>query len=115
MRMRLNNQPLVSVLMGVYYQREDLEPLQRSIASILAQTYGELELLICDDGSIQSAKEVIDGIAEEFSEIATNAVNPPDETKIGFSMSLSTEGNLCVVKGEGSVTLNVEMTWKRNE
>ena len=38
MRMRLNNQPLVSVLMGVYYQREDLEPLQRIIASIMAQT-----------------------------------------------------------------------------
>ena len=65
--------------------------------------------------AFKSAKEVIDGIAEEFSDIATNAVNPPDETKIGFSMSLSTEGNLWVVKGEGSVTLNVEMTWKRNE
>ncbi len=65
--------------------------------------------------AFKSAKEVIDGIAEEFSEIAVNAVKPPDETKIGFSMSLSTEGNLWVVKGEGSVTLNVELTWKRNE
>lgn len=65
--------------------------------------------------AFKSGKEVINGIAEELSEIATNAVNPPDETKIGFSMSLSTEGNLWVVKGEGSATLNVEMTWKRNE
>lgn len=60
----------------------------------------------------QSAKDVIDGIVEEFSDIATNSINPPDETKIGFSMSLSTEGNLWVVKGSGNVTLNVELTWK---
>lgn len=64
--------------------------------------------------AFESAREVIDGIAEEFLEVATNAVNPPDEKKVKFGMSLSTEGNLWVLRGEGSVTLNVELTWKRN-
>ena len=41
--------------MGVYYHREDLALLKRSVSSILDQSFSDLELLICDDGSTQEA------------------------------------------------------------
>ena len=100
MRMRLNNQPLVSVLMGVYYQREDLEPLQRSIASILAQTYGELELLICDDGSIQSAKEVIDAFADRDTRIRL--------IRAGNKITLPEKLNVCLQHADGQLVARMD-------
>lgn len=42
---------MVSVLMGVYYQKDDIAMLIRSVGSILDQTIKNLELVICDDGS----------------------------------------------------------------
>ena len=100
MRMRLNNQPLVSVLMGVYYQREDLEPLQRSIASILAQTYGELELLICDDGSIQSAKEVVDAFADRDTRIRL--------IRAGNKITLPEKLNVCLQRADGQLIARMD-------
>jgi glycosyltransferase involved in cell wall biosynthesis len=52
-------QPMISVLMGIYYRREDTGLLHRSIRSILAQTYSNLEMIICDDGSTEAAQKVI--------------------------------------------------------
>lgn len=48
--------PLISVIMGVRYQREDLSLLKRSISSILNQTYNNFEFLICENGSTNAAK-----------------------------------------------------------
>ena len=60
MRMQQNKmQPMISVLMGIYYRREDTGLLHRSIRSILAQTYSNLEMIICDDGSTEAAQKVI--------------------------------------------------------
>ena len=47
---------LISVLMGVRYQRSDLSLLKRSVESILAQEDAALEFLICDDDSTEEAK-----------------------------------------------------------
>lgn len=63
----------------------------------------------------ENAKEVIQGVVQEVSEIVVQDINPPDETKVSFGMSLSTEGNLWLIKSGGSLTLNVELTWKRSE
>ena len=65
MCMQPEDKPLVSVLMGVYYRREDTGLLRRSIDSILAQSYTQLELLICDDGSTEEAKRLIDDYAKK--------------------------------------------------
>lgn len=62
-----------------------------------------------------NAREVIRGIADELSSTVAQAVNPPDETKISFGMSLSAEGNTWLVKGGSNMTINVQMTWKRCE
>ena len=48
--------PLISVIMGVRYQREDLSLLKRSISSILRQTYNNFEFLICENDSTNAAK-----------------------------------------------------------
>ncbi len=57
--------PLISVLIGVYYRREDTTLLERSIGSALAQSYPNLELLICDDGSNPQAIACLDVLAAQ--------------------------------------------------
>lgn len=58
--MRQNEEPLISVLMGVLYQRESVNLLERSIHSVQDQTYSNWELLICDDGSTEAACRYLD-------------------------------------------------------
>lgn len=61
--------PLISVLMGVYYQSPDTGRLARSVNSILSQTHENLELLICDDGSSPDAVRLLDRLAGEDERI----------------------------------------------
>lgn len=49
----------ISVIMGIKYCRPELDTLRRSLDSILAQTYAEFELLICERGSSHLAKELL--------------------------------------------------------
>lgn len=60
-----NDRPLVSVLMGVRYQRENLFLLERSINSILRQTYSDLEFLICERDSTPAARARLEQYAQE--------------------------------------------------
>lgn len=55
--------PGISVLMGTLYRRPEIGLLQRSVESILAQTYTDFEFLICDDGSTQAAKTYLEQVA----------------------------------------------------
>lgn len=61
--------PLISVIMGVYYTREDTSMLVNSVASILGQTVPDFEFLICDDGSTEKAAKVLDELAASDSRI----------------------------------------------
>ena len=61
--------PRVSVLMGVFYRKEDLAALETSIRSILSQTFTDFELLICDDGSHDAARRVLDTLSAEDGRI----------------------------------------------
>ena len=61
--------PLISVIMGVYYRREDISFLERSVRSIQEQTFGDFEFLICDDGSTQQAQDFLDICALEDDRI----------------------------------------------
>lgn len=56
--------PLLSVLMGVRYRREDLFLLKRAVDSILKQSYSNFELLICDGGSSPEACLALDELAQ---------------------------------------------------
>jgi len=61
--------PLISVAMGVCYRRIDPSLLQRSIQSILSQSVGDLEVLICEHGSSPEAKAALRQFAAEDSRI----------------------------------------------
>lgn len=54
--------PTISVLMGIY-NTKNKDYLEKSLKSILNQTYNDFELIICDDGStndcIKWAKEIV--------------------------------------------------------
>lgn len=58
-------QPLISVCMGVRYQRENFFLLERSIRSIQAQTYSNWELLICERDSAPTARKRLEEFVRE--------------------------------------------------
>jgi len=51
--------------MGVRYRREDTGYLERAVNSILRQTWEELELLICEYGSTDQAKQRLKRFSQE--------------------------------------------------
>lgn len=51
--------PLVSVLMGVY-QIEKIDQFSEVMEGLLNQTYSNIEILICDDGSTDGTKEILE-------------------------------------------------------
>lgn len=78
--------PLISVIMGVYYQREECALLERSVRSILDQTLSSFELLICDDGSNDTARELLDRLAQKDGRIVlvrgTAAYSLPEKLNV---------------------------------
>lgn len=57
--------PSLSIIMGIYYRKDDLVALRKSIESILKQTYTSFELILCDDGSTDAACQLIDFYAKK--------------------------------------------------
>lgn len=58
--------------------------------------------------------KAVSTIANSFSEkFQTHNPGSPDEIKIGFSIGVTTESNLLIIKGSGELTIDVEMTWKK--
>ena len=60
--------PLISVLMGVYNCKER-SMLERSVCSIVEQTYPNWELILCDDGSTNAALLWMQNLAARDSRI----------------------------------------------
>ena len=56
------NKPELSIIMPVYNVKAYLD---RSIKSILTQSYDDFELIIVDDGSTDGSSEIVDGYARE--------------------------------------------------
>lgn len=57
----MDNNPMISVLMGIYNCEETLE---QAVQCVMDQTYSNWELIMCDDGSTDNTLR----IAEELSE-----------------------------------------------
>lgn len=85
--------PEISVLMGVYCRRADVNLLERSVSSILDQTRGDLEFLVCDDGSTKAAMDCLDGFAEADRRLRL--------VRIGDRISLSAKLNACLKEAGG--------------
>lgn len=69
--MALNN-PLISVIMPAYNVEKYIE---KAIESILNQSYLNLELLICDDGSIDKTVEIIERFKDIRISLYKNEIN----------------------------------------
>lgn len=67
-----NNQPLVSIVMPAYNCERYI---QKAIGSILSQTYQRIELLIADDGSKDSTKQILASYADPRIQLYNNEKN----------------------------------------
>lgn len=85
--------PVISVLMGVYFQKSSILSLMHSVNSILEQSFSDFELLICDDGSSEEAKNYIEKIAEKDGRIRL--------IRKDNLIFLSTKLNACLVQIKG--------------
>ena len=85
--------PLVSVVMGVWYHRSDTSLLQRSVNSVLDQTYEDFEMLICDDGSSADAMSYLDQLSKQDKRV--KLIRPGDCT------ALSEKLNVCLQASQG--------------
>jgi len=85
-----NNQPLVSVILPVYNDETNIE---KSINSILNQTYKNIELLIYNDGSNDSTQKIISNIDSPLIKIFSNNKN------IGLTKAL----NFLISKSSGEI------------
>lgn len=62
----MNRTPLITVIVPVY---NILDYLPRCVHSIMAQTYGNLEVILVDDGSTDGTGELCDKLAQEDNRI----------------------------------------------
>lgn len=90
--MRLIKTPKVSVIMGIY-NCEDTLP--EAIESILSQTYSNLELIMCDDGSTDNTYKV----ASDYADKNRNIILIRNEENEGLGHSL----NECLKYSTGSL------------
>lgn len=100
MCMLQEDSPLISVLMGVYYRREDTGLLRRSIDSILQQNYTKLELLICDDGSTAAAIREVNRFAGEDRRV--RVIRP------GAKYALAEKLNACLRQARGELIARMD-------
>lgn len=90
----MSGNPIISVLMGVYYRSAETTLLERSITSILTQSMSDFELLICDDGSSPEAAALLNHLAEMDSRIRL--------IRRGNSFSLPSKLNACLEEARGT-------------
>lgn len=96
----MQDRPLVSVLMGTLYRQIDTALLERSITSILVQSYPNFEFLICDDGSTTEAVELIDRFAEKDQRIRP--------VRIGSLFDLARKLNICLKESKGTLIARMD-------
>ena len=100
MRMQPEDKPLISVLMGAYYHKQSVDLLQRSIVSILKQSYSDFEFLICDDGSTKEAIQLIDKFARNDQRI--RLIRP------GAKYNLAEKLNVCLAQSKGRLIARMD-------
>lgn len=81
----------VSVIMGTRYTKADLAPLQRAVGSILAQSFADIEFLICDDGSTDDARAYLESLPDKRVRLVR---------KDGC-LDLASKLNLCLAHSKG--------------
>jgi len=80
--------------MGVYYRRPDTALLERSVQSILTQSFTQFELLIADDGSTKEAVQFLEQTAQKDARIHF--------IRTGSLFTLSEKLNACLRQAKGA-------------
>lgn len=79
---------MVSIILPTY---ERAHLIQRSVDSVINQTFENWELIICDDGSSDASREVIERCASSDSRICSNFnlknIGLPKNRNIGLSLA----------------------------
>ncbi|MFG6687633.1 glycosyltransferase family 2 protein [Mariniflexile sp. HNIBRBA6329] len=65
---KVHNKPLISVVIACY---NDADFIEQSVASALQQTYPHIEVIIIDDGSNQTTKNVLKAIEPKITKLIT--------------------------------------------
>ncbi len=93
--------PLISVAMGVLYQRADLSFLKNAITSILSQSVDDFEFLICyNEDSSESASVLLRQYAEKDSRIKLIFDN--------HRKALSEKLNACLARAQGKFVARMD-------
>lgn len=98
--MQMQDKPLISVLMGTLYRQTNTALLERSIISILKQSYPNFEFLICDDGSTVEAIETVDRFATIDQRI--RPIRP------GGKYALAEKLNACLWQAKGELIARMD-------
>lgn len=96
----MQNQPEVSVLMGIYDKSADITAVQRSVWSILNQTFSDFEFLICDDGSSPQIQSYLEETARHDFRI--RLVRP------GNAILLPVKLNCCLAEARGTLLARMD-------
>ena len=78
--MTIKKESLISVILSV---KNDEKNIEKSIRSILNQTYSNIELLLCDDCSTDNTLKVIENISDKRIKLYQN------QTNLGLTKSLN--------------------------
>lgn len=95
--MNSNNRPLVSVIMGIYNCEKTLAD---AVESVIAQTYENWELIMCDDGSKDRTYE----IALEYAQKDSRIIVVKNEKNMRLAYSL----NHCLQYAKGTYVARMD-------
>ena len=94
----LPNLPLVSILISNYNYATYLG---QAIESLLAQTYENFEVVICDDGSTDSSREILERFRAQNSRIKTiYQTNDGQSLALNAAFSASSGEIICLLNAD---------------
>ena len=96
--MEKNNKLLVSIIMGVY---NCADTLSKAIESILAQTYTEWELIMCDECSTDNTYSVADSYQKQYPDKIVLLKNETNK-KLAYSL------NRCLESAKGDLIARMD-------
>ena len=93
---------VISVIMGVYNQK-NAEQLRQAVDSVLRQTMGDLEFLICDDGSDEEGAAILREVCGKDARIRLiqETKDLGDERTRGKNRGLAWALNRCMEEARG--------------
>lgn len=92
--------PKISVIIGVYNAKEK-NIIEKSINSILNQTYKDIEIIICDDGSTDNTLQYIKEITEKDERVKVMS----NKSNMGLAYTL----NKCIKEAKGKYIARMDI------